>query len=114
MTKRTLMICALVLALAALPVLAASHTEKGSWTGWISDSHCGAGGANAKHTKACVEKCAKDGKVVFFNNADKTLYNLDEAGAKMALDHVGHEVTVTGSLHEGAITVEKIEMAAAK
>jgi hypothetical protein len=46
---------------------------------------------------------------VFFNNADKKLYNLDEAGAKLALDHVGHEVTVSGAVADGTITVEKIE-----
>lgn len=102
-------ILALGLAL-ALPALAATAPTPGTWTGWISDSHCGEKGANAKHTRACVEKCMKDdGKVVFFNNADKKLYNLDEAGAKLALDHVGHEVTVSGAVADGTITVEKIE-----
>ena len=111
MTKKMLSACALMLVVLALPVLAAADAEKGSWTGWITDSHCGEKGANAKHTKACVEKCAKDGKVVFFNSSDKKLYNLDEAGAKLALEHVGHEVTVTGALAADTITVEKIEMA---
>lgn len=108
MTKRVLCTVALVLVLAALPALAA---EKGSWTGWITDSHCGEKGANAKHTKACVEKCAQgDGKIVFFNNGDKKLYQLDEAGAAKALDHVGHEVTLTGALDGDKITVDAIEM----
>ena len=31
----------------------------GSWTGYISDSACGAKGANDKHA-ACAEKCVKD------------------------------------------------------
>ena len=109
MKKRHLLICAAVLLLAALPVLAAAGEGAESWTGWITDSHCGADGANAKHTKACVEKCAKGGSVVFFNSADKTIYSLDAEGAKMALEHVGHEVTVTGSLAEKVITVEEIE-----
>ena len=99
----------------ALPAMASNEPAKGTWTGWISDSHCGEKGANAKHTKACAEKCMKDGgQVVFFNNADKKSYNLDEAGAKLALDHVGHEVTVSGSLADGTITVEKIETAKAQ
>ena len=106
-------VLALVL-VAAMPAFAAADSTKGSWTGWISDSHCGEKGANAKHTKACAEKCMKDGgKVVFFNNGDKKIYNLDEAGVKMALDHVGHEVTVSGAVADGTITVEKIEAAPA-
>ena len=107
MTKRAFFVVALMLTLLALPALAASE----SWTGWITDSHCGEKGANAKHTKACAEKCAKDGKIVFFNNGDKKIYQLDAAGAKLALEHVGHEVTVTGAVADGTITVEKIEMA---
>jgi hypothetical protein len=111
MKKALVFVGILVFALAvALPVWAASEATPGTWTGWISDSHCGEKGASAKHTRACVEKCTKDGgQVVFFNSADKKTYNLDEAGAKVALDHVGHEVTVTGAVADGTITVEKIE-----
>lgn len=113
MKKAMIVVAVLALALAAALPAWASEPAKGSWTGWISDSHCGEKGASAKHTKACAEKCVKDGgKVVFFNNADKKIYNLDEAGAKMALDHVGHEVTVSGAVADGTITVEKIEMPA--
>jgi len=116
MKKALAFIAVFALALAvALPALASTEPTKGSWTGWISDSHCGEKGANAKHTKACAEKCLKEGgKVVFFNNADKKVYNLDEAGAKLAIDHIGHEVTVSGAVADGTITVEKIEMAKAQ
>jgi hypothetical protein len=116
MKKALVLVAVLALAIAAtLPAWAANEPAKGSWTGWISDSHCGEKGASAKHTRACAEKCVKDGgKVVFFNNADKKLYDLDEAGAKLALDHIGHEVTVTGAVAENVITVEKIEMAKAQ
>jgi hypothetical protein len=106
--KRAIVIAAvLVLALAALPALAAE-----SWTGWITDTHCGEKGANAKHTKECVMKCAKDGKIVFFNSADKKLYDLDKTEA--ALEHVGHEVKVTGTLDGSTIKVESIEMVASE
>ena len=76
---RKLASLSLVFALAL--ILAAPSFAAESWTGWITDSHCGAKGANAKHTKACVEKCAgsKDGKVVFYNNADQKLYEIDKA-----------------------------------
>lgn len=103
---RKLVSLSLVFALAL--VLAAPSFAAESWTGWITDNHCGAKGASAKHSKACVEKCAheKDGKVVFFNNADQKLYDLDKTD--LALEHVGHEVTVTGTLDGQAIQVKSI------
>ena len=104
----------LSLAFALALVLAAPSFAAETWTGWITDSHCAAKGANAKHTKACVEKCVheKDGKVVFYNNADQKLYEIDKT--ELALTHVGHEVTVTGTLNDKTIKVESIEAAAAK
>ncbi len=102
----------LVFALALL--LAAPSFAAESWTGWITDSHCGAKGANAKHSKDCVEKCAasKDGKVVFFNNADQNLYDIDKTD--LALTHVGHEVKVTGTVEGKSIKVDSIEAVATK
>jgi len=104
----------LSLAFALALVLAAPSFAAESWTGWITDSHCAAKGANAKHTKACAEKCAheKDGKVVFYNNADQKLYDIDKTD--LALTHVGHEVTVTGTLEGKAIKVDSIEAVASK
>ncbi len=102
----------LSLAFALALVLAAPSFAAESWTGWITDSHCGAKGANAKHSKACVEKCAKDGKVVFYNNADQNLYEIDKTD--LALTHVGHEVTVTGTLKDKSIKVDSIAAAPAK
>ena len=115
MKRAAIALCALVLALAALPLLADHHASEGtasagSWTGYFTDSHCGAKGASAKHTKECVSKCLADGgKLVFYNSGDQKLYNLDEKGAKMGLDHIGKEVKVTGSVAGDTITVEKIE-----
>ncbi|HEV7670558.1 MAG TPA: hypothetical protein VGS22_18720 [Thermoanaerobaculia bacterium] len=105
----------LVFALALIAVLmAAPSFAAGTWTGWITDSHCGAKGANAKHTKACAEKCAheKDGKVVFYNNADQKIYDIDKTD--LALEHVGHEVTVTGTLTGTSIKVDSIAPTATK
>lgn len=97
-----------VLALVAVaPALAADGTS--SWTGWITDSHCGKGGANAKHTKACVEKCAKDGQVVFFNEADQKIYSLDKGTE--ALEFVGVKVKVTGTVEGDTIKVASFEKA---
>src|SRR5260370_7071723 len=47
----------------------------GSWTGYISDSACGAKGANEKHAE-CAAKCVKEkgAKYVFVNDADHKVY----------------------------------------
>lgn len=95
----------------ALPVLAGGSQ---SWTGWITDDHCGAKGANAKHTSDCVEKCARSGKVMFFNEGDQKLYGIDKAAEAIKL--VGSQVRVTGQLDGDTIkveTMEKVEKAAA-
>jgi hypothetical protein len=109
MRKATVLLVACLFAvLVTAPLFAAGTAASATWTGWITDSHCGAKGANAQHTKDCAAKCAKDGgKVVFFNNADKKLYDLDKTD--LALEHVGHEVSVTGKLAGNKIAVEKIE-----
>lgn len=113
MRKVAILLCLTLLALVALPALAADAPKPAanSWTGWFTDSHCGAKGADAKHTKACVEKCVKEGgKVMFMNSADKKLYEVDKDHATAAMDHVGHEVKVTGTVEGTTIHVDKIEM----
>jgi len=101
--KRTALLIALVLVVA--PAMYAA-----SWTGWITDEHCGAKGNSADH-KSCALKCAKEhnAALVFYNNEDKKIYKLSDQ--KTALEHVGHEVTVTGDAKDGVITVSKIEEA---
>ncbi|MEO8502928.1 MAG: hypothetical protein ABI609_03435 [Acidobacteriota bacterium] len=95
-----------LIAVAVQPVSAAA--QAGTWSGWISDSHCGVKGAGEKHTKECVAKCAKDGKVQFVADADKKIYDIDKAHWDEAMGHAGHLVEVTGSMDNGAITITKI------
>jgi tetratricopeptide (TPR) repeat protein len=79
-----------------------------SWTGWITDDKCGAKGAKAEH-KACAEKCFAEGhKLVFYNNADKKLYMLDDK-QHLAMQHLGYEVKVGGTVNGAAIEVLSIE-----
>lgn len=97
-----------VLALFALLVPALASAD--SWTGWITDDQCGAKGKgnNADHA-ACARKCLEQGaKLVFLNNADQKLYSLDNQ--KLAEEHLGHEVVVTGTAADGGIKVESISM----
>ena len=110
MRKTAFVLLAFALVAAVALPLTAAETAKGSWTGWITDSHCGAKGANAKHTADCVAKCAKEGgKVVFFNEGDKKLYGIDKQDE--AMKHVGHEVKVTGTLEGDQIKVSSFDMA---
>lgn len=99
--KRIALVIALVLMVA--PAMYAA-----SWTGWITDEHCGAKGASADH-KGCAMKCAKDhgAALVFYNNEDKKIYKLDKQD--LAKEHIGHEVTVSGEAADGAIKVASIE-----
>ncbi|HVN78138.1 MAG TPA: DUF5818 domain-containing protein [Terriglobia bacterium] len=109
MRKMTCLAVSLALILSLGVSLSAAE---GKWTGWITDSKCGAKGANAGH-KECALKCAKSGeKLVFYNNDDQKLYALDNQ--ELAKKHVGHEVTVQGTVDDqGNIKVAKI-MAAGK
>src|SRR4029077_13662876 len=86
--------------------LAAAAATKGTWTGWVTDEHCGAKGASADH-KACAEKCLEKGsKLVFYNTADKKIYSLDKQDVAKA--NIGQEVKVTGELDGKNIKVDSI------
>jgi len=82
----------------------------GTWTGWISDSQCGAKGANAKAGE-CTTKCVKEhgAKYVFVNDTDQKVYVVD-AQDKVAA-HAGHHVTVKGSVDGDTLKLSAIEMA---
>lgn len=107
MTKR-LLICAMALVLFAGVSLASP--KDGSWTGWVTDTMCGAKGATAKHAK-CAKDCVDGGhgKYALYNPADKKVYTLDPQ-EKLA-EHAGHFVKVTGSVEGDIIKVKAIEMA---
>jgi uncharacterized protein YdeI (BOF family) len=99
-------------ALVAAPAMAAD-AAKGEWTGWITDTHCGANGANREHTAACVEKCMKGGsKAQLFVESEKKSYAINDFAKVKAL--VGQKVTVKGSLDAdtGTITVDSAAKAA--
>jgi Protein of unknown function (DUF5818) len=96
---------------ASLFLTALTMAADGTWTGYISDSNCGAKGANDRAAQ-CTTKCVKDGaKYVFVNDADKKVYVID-AQNKVA-EHAGHHVTVKGTVDGGTLKLESIEMAAA-
>jgi len=104
---RTKFLAALALTLCAAVLTLAAD---GSWTGYISDSVCGAKGANEKHAD-CAAKCVKEhgAKYVFVDDADKKVYVVD-AQDKVAA-HAGHHVTVKGTVDGDTLKLTSIEMA---
>ncbi|MBZ5543084.1 MAG: hypothetical protein LAO07_05315 [Acidobacteriia bacterium] len=104
MYKKLVMVAVTLLAFGCL-AFAAGKT----WTGTVSDSHCGAKHAEASDAAAaCVAKCVQGGaKYVLVSGG--TVYQLD-AQDKFA-DFAGKSVKVTGTVKDGAITVESVEAA---
>ena len=109
---RTLLSLAAALVLAA-PLAFAADGTKGEWTGYITDTHCGANGATKDHTAACVEKCMKGGsKAELYVESEKKSYTLNDFSKVKAL--VGQKVTIKGTQDpaSGVITVESAAKAA--
>jgi hypothetical protein len=78
-----------------------------SWTGYVTDTKCAAGGKGGADHAACAKKClgggdsavlVVDGKVVKIANQDKVK------------GHEGHHVTVTGKLEGDTLTIDKLTM----
>ncbi|MGH9358339.1 MAG: hypothetical protein ACRD22_14770 [Terriglobia bacterium] len=99
-------VAAMLLVMFSIPAAAKSKTM--SWTGWISDSSCGAKGMAASH-KQCALTCVheKGAKFVLVTE-DKTVHPISNQKAVKDSD-VGQEVKVTGHmLPNGSIAVSHI------
>jgi hypothetical protein len=83
---------------------ASAFAADGTWTGYISDSHCGAKGAKEGHV-ACAKKCVKEGATAVFVVGDK-VYTI--SNPKKASKYLGEKVTITGSMNGDAIDIAKI------
>jgi hypothetical protein len=84
--------------------IAVYAAEKGTWTGYISDSHCGAKGNNDGHA-ACAKKCVKEGYAPVFVVGDK-VYKINDP--KKVSKYIGDKVTITGTMTDDAIDIEKV------
>jgi len=104
MTKRLVLLMAVLLALSSMVWAGGS-----SWTGTVSDSHCGAKHAEPGEKSAgCVRSCVKGGAKYVLVSEGK-VYELD-AQDKFA-PFAGKSVKVTGELKGTAITVASVEAA---
>ena len=106
--KTMIALCALVFA-ASVSAGAAAKT----WTGTISDAHCGAKHKTMEGKKMtdreCTEMCIKDGGQYVFASEGKVYKIADQKDAALAA-HAGHKVMLTGEMNKDTITVSKIEM----
>ena len=98
--KRLAIAFALVLSLFAFYAMAAE------WTGYISDAKCGLKGSSDAHAK-CAENCVKGGSAAVFVSDGKVYKVADQA---KVTDHVGHKVTITGTMKGDTITVDSVKM----
>ncbi len=90
--------------------------DEGTWSGWVTETHCGAAGAKASH-KDCAIKCVKEkgAKWALYNPSDSSLFNLSGDDAMM-VKMAATEVTVKGSMdkEKKTITVTSMEAAPGK
>ena len=77
--------------------------EKGTWTGYISDDHCGAKGAGHE---ACAKQCVKDGHIPIFVVGDK-IYKIKDT--KKVSKFIGEKVTITGTITDDVVDIEKVK-----
>jgi hypothetical protein len=104
MRKFSLLSAALLL----LSIVAWAAPKDQSYSGWISDSKCGAKGANAAHA-ACAKKCIDGGeKPVMVADADQKIMPIDNPDA--VKDQIGQHVKVNGTMtSSGALHVDKVQ-----
>src|SRR5215470_18517912 len=76
--------------------------------GWVSDSKCGAKGANAGAAE-CTKKCLEAGaSPVVVTDAGQQILTVDNPDAVKG--HEGHHVAVTGHVKGDSIHVESVKM----
>ena len=109
--KKLLVVCITltVLFLLVAVVLADDMGKAQTVNGWVSDSKCGAKGANAA-AAACTKKCLQAGaSPVVVTDGDNKVLTVDNADALKG--HEGHHVAVTGQVKGDSIHVDSVAMA---
>ena len=105
--KKLLLIC-LALCVMFLYVGVTFAADTSTVNGWVSDSKCGAKGANAKAAE-CTKKCLAAGaKMVVVTDSDQKVLTVENPDALTG--HEGHHVAVTGHVEGDSIHVESVKM----
>jgi hypothetical protein len=75
-------------------------------SGWVSDEKCGVKDID---NADCAKKCAESGsKLVFVSEKDKSVLSVDNQDSLKG--HEGHHVSVTGTVTNGTLHVDKVAM----
>ena len=105
---RKLLLILVVLCVAFMMVGISFAADATTVNGYVSDSKCGAKGANAKAAE-CTKKCIQSGAtMVVVTDGDQKVLNVDNP-AKLT-GHEGHHVAVTGTVKGDSIHVDSVKM----
>src|SRR6202047_3815968 len=107
--RKVLVLCLAICFVFDLEALAFDEMGKSTTVnGWVSDSKCGAKGANAS-AEACTKKCLAAGeKVVIVADKDQKVLLVDNPDALQG--HEGHHIAVTGHVSKDSIHVDSMKM----
>ena len=87
---------------------AAAWAADNTMTGYIVDEKCGAKAAHAG-AEACTKKCIEGGSpAVFVSDGKNEVIKIHNQDAVKG--HEGHHVKVTGSMMDGALHIDKVQM----
>jgi hypothetical protein len=102
---KKLLVATALLALGSMSAFAAEIK------GTIVDSMCAAKHADASEkSMACVEKCVKGGSAPALVTADGKILKLDEASKEKVMTHLGHKVTIMGTVDGDTLKIDSIKM----
>jgi len=101
----------MALAFACCLMVSIAFAADTTMTGYVSDEKCAAHAGPGK--EACAKKCVEAGSpIVFVTDKDKQILKVDNPDTLK--DHLGHHVNVTGTVSNGSVHVQNVDMAAAK
>lgn len=105
--RKLLLVC-LALCVLFMMVGITFAADSSTVNGWVSDSKCGAKGANAS-AAACTKKCLAAGaKIVVVSDTDQKVLTVDNPDKLTG--HEGHHVAVTGTVSGDSIHVDSVKM----
>jgi uncharacterized protein DUF5818 len=97
-----------VIALFVLSYFALPAAKDQTWNDWVSETACGAKGANAQHAE-CAKTCIANGeKPVLVTDKDHKVLSIENPDALK--DHAGEHVKVSGKMtSDGTLHVDGVQ-----
>jgi hypothetical protein len=106
--KKVLVSCAAFSVLLFMVAIASAGDKSGTVNGYVTDSMCGAKGANAGHA-ACMTKClGKGAKAVIVTDGDQKIVSVDNPDTLKG--HEGQHVSVTGTITGDSVHIDSVKM----